>query len=99
MNARFWIYYKGFVKITLKPNQKINLRRCTDIKQGYEIAFSSYFYDGESVMVDHRFDIVDCYGRMTAQRTLSCHRNNLKIIKCERYLLPEWKKENLQKVY
>ena len=65
MNARFWTYHHGWVKITLKPGQTLTISEWGRTDEGWSSSDETYTHDGEGVRLEWGTDGVDCDGRLS----------------------------------
>ena len=83
MNARFWVYHHGWVKLTLKPGQKLNHHTAAPTEEGYSSNFETYYYDGKQIFSDVAQFGRDCDGPFESIRTFFCYNTSLKAIPSE----------------
>ena len=73
MNARFWAYCNGPVKITLRPGQSLAWCRFERTEEGcWSSEFCRWEFDGYTVTRECGTDGVDCDGRLSTGYTDSC---------------------------
>lgn len=80
MNARFWIWWNlGWVKITLRPGQAIDLHAGARTDEGYWRIVERYSYDLDSVVQRDTFEAArDCDGPTEDLRSYACRIEDLK---------------------
>ena len=62
-NARFWIHWRGtFTKLTLRPDQVLNLRRYSQDEEGWSSEGERYTHEGDHVRCDWGWQGRDCDG-------------------------------------
>lgn len=72
-NARFWALVNCCpVKITLKPDQKLERYQGGPTEEGYHREWESWEYDGEAVTSTIETDGHDCDGRLSTHSEWSC---------------------------
>lgn len=71
--ARFWDYINGsWVKLTLKPGQRIQHEQRGQHDEGWWIRQSAWVFDGNEVVSDTVDDGTDCDGRLSRGMKLAC---------------------------
>lgn len=84
--CRFWIYHNSsFVKITLRPGQKITLVEGGQTEEGYDTTYTDYTHEGPIIVRGtHRY-ARDCDGPFEWHYECTCIVQNLKSIelKCD----------------
>lgn len=78
MNARFWVYHNGWVKLTLKPGQKLNHTFSCLTDEGYVTQAETYSHDGTYVYSDMFETGRDCDGPYSRSTMVRCHISSLK---------------------
>ena len=67
--ARFWIYWKGWIKITLQEGETLTLNSGGDIEEGYAYTTETYYHDGTGIHCTTEQNGADCDGRYSYTRT------------------------------
>jgi hypothetical protein len=110
-NIRFWIHNPanvdgGFVKLTLRPDQKLAWGTCSTDEEGWSSTFESWHYDAERGLLvnDWISDGRDCDGRHFQATVFVCPLDQLRAetpneycherYDCEGVMLPAWQTEN-----
>lgn len=76
-NARFWIYWNGWVKITLRPGEEIHLAQGGRTDEGFSRGYASYIHDGDCVRSELSTDSRDCDGPLSTESNWLCPLENL----------------------
>jgi len=99
-NARFWIWENsGWVKITLKPMQKLEYCNGGPGEEGWSYAETTLVHQGDHVARYWSSETKDCDGRMSGGGEDRCELSRLKAVEagypegCGIYR-PEWKQES-----
>jgi hypothetical protein len=74
-NARFWIWYppaEGWVKLTLKPGQRLTLHWGGPHDEGYTYSAETYEFTGYTVICESTTSGCDCDGRLDTQLDVHC---------------------------
>jgi hypothetical protein len=72
MNARFWVYINGPIKITLKPGQTLQWATGGPCDEGYHYRGDKWFFDGDTVFSEWWSEGRDCDGRIQQWGCASC---------------------------
>ena len=66
-NVRFWTWWNdGLVKITLKPDQRIELSRSSRDEEGWSSSAEIFTHDGDEIVSECYSDGTDCDGRSSS---------------------------------
>lgn len=71
-NARFWIYWNGWVKITLRPGERIVLHHGGPTDEGFIYHEEAYLYGDGRVICDAETHSRDCDGPLSTYRSDIC---------------------------
>ena len=106
-NIRFWVYHKGsYVKLTMRPDQRITTYHGGPTDEGYSFEEISYKYYEEGVVTkDTASGGRDCDGEHRYYWEESCKVKNLQVLityrstyQTKKYqddpLIPAWEKVN-----
>lgn len=78
-NARFWEWVNdGWVKITLKPDQKLQHGTFSYTDEGWSSTLTEWYHDLDTVERSDFSDGVDCDGRISRSNESSCPIEYLK---------------------
>lgn len=78
MNARFWIVHNNdFVKLTLHPNQSVELQEGGATDEGYSYTTTSYLHTGTGVECECLNEARDCDGRLDRWNKSFCPMSQL----------------------
>lgn len=62
MNARFWIYWNGWTKVTLRPDCPMTIHYYGRTDEGWRSITETYTYDGYQVNCERQTRERDCDG-------------------------------------
>jgi hypothetical protein len=79
-NARFWVWHKGWVKLTLRPGQSISTYYSSRTDEGWASEEDEWEHDGEAVVRHWSEDGVDCDGRLSRSGVAFCTLANLRAV-------------------
>ena len=95
-NVRFWEFINcGWVRITLRPGQKLAWHRSSNDDEGYSHCSESWEHEGTRVIHQWGEDCSDCDGRMTTGGESTCSMDRLATVpgyNAPEILRPDWKK-------
>lgn len=77
MNARFWIYWNGWVKITLTPGQRFTLESEACTEEGYRTVYETYEHTGSAIECTITVNERDCDGLHDWRGDSVCTLENL----------------------
>lgn len=84
MNARFYVYVnKDWCKLTLKKEQKVEIRRGGPTEEGYYAFADIYEFDGDHVHHEHHYYAKDCDGPFEKHSYYICPVSDLKKLEPE----------------
>jgi hypothetical protein len=108
---RFWTHCPGncdggFVKLTLRPGQRLSWGFCCETEEGWHSRFEGWTYDDSQELLVHHIssDGVDCDGRLSRGSVLVCPVGEIAAeapndycqehYDCKGVMLPAWREEN-----
>ena len=77
-NARFWIYLKGWVKLTLRPGQMLNHVQSEPTDEGWKSQAYTITHSGPRVVVISIWRGQDCDGRLDRYSTYYADLDSLR---------------------
>ena len=78
-NVRFWVFWNGgFVKITLKPGQRLDAASGGPTEEGYSYTSESWEHCGDHVECSAASDGADCDGRHSSYQEYHCRMRDLR---------------------
>lgn len=103
MNAKFFIFENdGFIKIKMRPKQRLSWDKYWPTEEGYGYRLLSYYFDEEFVEEENDSGGCDCDGKINHNNKHFCHlksRMSGLTENGERVLVPDWKKKGHTRVY
>lgn len=97
MNARFWIYWNGNVKITLAPGETITLSGGGRTDEGYQFHSETYSFDGYEIECSLERHGRDCDGPFESQSVCTTTMEQLTSVQgiCDPTIYyPQWERAN-----
>lgn len=102
-NARFWFYWNGdFVKLTLQPEQVIELHHSEPTDEGYSAKYEYLRHEGDGVYNEWERSGRDCDGRHSEGGRLFCSLDKLAtrmVGENDNVPSPDWEKIGRDRVY
>lgn len=95
-NARFWVCWRdGWVKLTLRPNQTLELHSGGPTDEGYSCTSEVYTHEGDCVRVEYSTWGRDCDGRHEWNCECVCPLDSLQadVVEGSAIRLPVWERE------
>ena len=98
-NARFWIWWNGWTKLTLKPEETISFGRSEPTDEGWSSNHEQISLSEGDVIRECSSDGVDCDGRLSQYSVVTCKVEDLQKVKFtdrdtgQELDLPDWQKE------
>lgn len=77
MNARFWVWRDGWVKLTLRPGQSLHTHECKHTDEGFHEDLEQWTHTGYSVVRQWEIGGRDCDGLSYDRGTDSCELDEL----------------------
>ncbi|WP_295455291.1 hypothetical protein [uncultured Thiodictyon sp.] len=78
MNARFWIFCRGPVHLTLRPGQTLTYHRAWLHDEGWSSTQDSWTLEAGQVVHEWATDGCDCDGRMSTRGRCTCAIEDLR---------------------
>lgn len=95
-NLRFWEFMNGgWVRITLRPGQRLTWRKSSYDEEGYSHFSESWEHEGDRIVNQWGEDCSDCDGRLTRGGEMACSAESVAAIPAygePTLLRPDWKK-------
>lgn len=97
-NARFWIWYSAgdcWVKLTLRPFQRLNIVSGGPNEEGYSHTVKSYEHEGDVVVSEKVTNASDCDGPLMTGGKWVCPIKELRVdeerLLSDGVLRPKWR--------
>ncbi len=77
-NARFWIWANGWVKITLRPGQRLTHESGGPTDEGFSYTAETWTHEGDHVRSEWEVNASDCDGRLDRGGASCCPLDKLR---------------------
>lgn len=98
MSARFWIYWNGWTKITLRSSRPFTIYHYGRTDEGWEQITETYTYDGYVVCCERSVRARDCDGLLECNSehrfTVSAPREETMLDDGEVIMHPVWHRQS-----
>lgn len=91
-NAKLWVWWRdGFVKLKLKPGQKLACHHYEKCDEGHSFQHCEYEHTGETVTIKANAGGSDCDGHVANHYDAECRLENLSKMTCmDGVNTPDW---------